>query len=419
MNTKDVVSQLCVGTRQRLMDSKMLRSFCSNPAAFSRERKLPLSRLILFLLRRMHRGSQLELDTFYEQLGYEESPVTKQALSKARKNLDYRAIKEFADMSAEAACQIDAPFLFKGMRLCAVDGSSIALENAPELREKYGTRGYGSCATTGLMSMLYDPLNDIILDAQMLRGACDERESVCAHLEQLKKISQTPALLLFDRGYPSKELMLWLNRQGYKFLMRCSSGFWQDFNEATSGDWFEIRIKKHYCNIRVIKVALSSGETELLLTNLGQQLLPCEEAGALYFQRWAIEEKFKLLKARLELESFSGRSEQTMLQDIYAAIYIANLAALMKRAIDADIAVNDACKTLRYSRHANQSRIIAKLRDRFILCFLLESDVKRNLLLQSIYDDVARFPQSFRPDRSVPRKRPRQRKHSLAYKPSL
>jgi len=30
-------------------------------------------------------------------------------LSKARKNLDYQAIKEFADMSAETACQIDDP----------------------------------------------------------------------------------------------------------------------------------------------------------------------------------------------------------------------------------------------------------------------------------------------------------------------
>ena len=419
MDAKELVPQLCERTRQQLMDSEMLRSFCTNPAAFTRERKLPQSRLILFLLRKIYRGAQLELDTYYEQLGCEESTVTKQALSKARKNLDYRAIKHFADMSAETACQIDDPRLYKGMRLCATDGTSMALENAPELCEKYGTRGYGSCATTGLMSMLYDPLNDIILDAQMLRGACDERTPIAAHLEQLKKISQVPPLLLFDRGYPSNELMLLLNGQGYKFLMRCSSGYRQDFNEATSGDWFQIRIKAHHCSIRVIKVVLSSGETELLLTNLEQQLLPCEEAGALYFQRWAIEEKFKLLKARLELEAFSGRSEQTMFQDIYAGIYIANLVALMKRAIDEDIAANDANKTLRYSRHANQSRIIAKLRDRFVRCFLLESDIERSLLLQSIYDDVARFPQSIRPDRSVPRKGPRRRKHSLAYKPCL
>lgn len=419
MKERNLVLLLLQRTGQLLMDAKTLRSLCSSPTAFSRERKLPLSRLVLLLLRRMHRGSQLELDAFYQQLGCEESTVTKQALSKARKNLDYRVIKEFADMSAEIACQIENPFLYNGMRLCAIDGSSVALENAPELREKYGTRGYGSCATTGLMSMLYDPLNDIILDTQTLRGACDERAAIPAHLERLEKISQTPALLLFDRGYPSKELMLRLSHQGSKFLMRCSKAFRQDFNEATSGDWFEIRIKNDRCNIRVIKVALPSGETELLLTNLQQQLLPCEEAGALYFQRWAIEEKFKLLKARLELESFSGRSEQTMLQDIYAAIYVANLVALMKRVVDEDIVTNDARKTLRYPRHANQSRIIAKLRDRFIHCLLLESDWKRNLLLRSIYRDIARFPQSIRPGRSFPHKEPRHRKHSLAYKPSL
>jgi hypothetical protein len=345
--------------------------------------------------------------------------VTKQALSKARKNLDYRAIKQFADMSAQVACQNDDPLLFKGMRLCAIDGTSLALENSPELREKYGTRGYGSCATTGLMSALYDPLNDIVLDTQMLRGACDERAAIATHLEQLKKISQIPPLLILDRGYPSKKLILWFDRQGYKFLMRCSKSFQEDFNEATSGEWFEIRVKKQLCHIRVIKLVLSSGETEILLTNLEEQLLACEEAGELYFQRWDIEEKFKLLKTRLELESFSGRSEQTMLQDVYAAIYILNLIALMKLTIDADIAAKDAGKKLRYRRQANQSRLIAKLRDRFLLCFLLQSDFERNLVLQCIYDDVARFPQSVRPGRSVPRKNPRHRKHSLAYKPSL
>ena len=322
-------------------------------------------------------------------------------------------------MSAQAACEIEKSKLYKGMRLCSVDGSSIALENAPELREKYGPRGFGSRATTGLLSMLYDPLNDIIMDVQMLRGAYDERASIAAHLERLQEISQAPTLLLFDRGYPSNALILWLNDQGHSFLMRCSKGFRKDFNEATSGEWFEIRIRNRCCKIRVIKVVLSSGETELLLTNLEQDILPCQEAGALYFQRWAIEEKFKLLKARLELESFSGRSEQTMFQDIYAAIYIANLVAMMKRAVDEDIAANDARKKLQYPRHANQSRIIAKLRDRFILCFLLDSDYHRDLLLESIYDDVSRFPQSIRPDRSVPRIGPRRRKHSLAYKPSL
>ncbi len=53
--------------------------------------------------------------------------------------------------------------------------------------------------------------------------------------------------------------------------------------------------------IRVIKVALSSGEMETLLTNLSEKHLPAAEAGELYFKRWGIETAYDTLKSKLQL----------------------------------------------------------------------------------------------------------------------
>ena len=55
--------------------------------------------------------------------------------------------------------------LFKGKyRLCAIDGSDIALDNAPALKEEFGSSGRAKNATTAMASIAYDPLNNWILD---------------------------------------------------------------------------------------------------------------------------------------------------------------------------------------------------------------------------------------------------------------
>ena len=72
----------------------------------------------------------------------------------------------------------------------------------------------------------------------------------------------------------------------------------------------------------MIKVVLSSGETETLVTNLSSKTFQTEEAGTLYFKRWGIEIKFDSLKNRLALENMSGRRPVTVYQDFWATMYI-------------------------------------------------------------------------------------------------
>ena len=49
----------------------------------------------------------------------------------------------------------------------------------------------------------------------------------------------------------------------------------------------------------------------------------------LYECRWKIEEGYKLLKARVELENFSGKTALAVKQDFFAKIFMMSLSAIL------------------------------------------------------------------------------------------
>ena len=52
-------------------------------------------------------------------------------------------------------------------------------------------------------------------------------------------------LMLFDRGYPSAELIMFLKQNNIKFLMRASAAFfWETRETKTHDENVEIRITK-------------------------------------------------------------------------------------------------------------------------------------------------------------------------------
>jgi hypothetical protein len=72
-----------------------------------------------------------------------------------------------------------------------------------------------------------------------------------------------------------------------------------------------------------------NGKVRVLMTNLfdaGQ--FPVSAFGDLYHKRWRIEEAFKRLKHRLNLEHVSGLSQQSVVQDVAAKIMSDNLQSL-------------------------------------------------------------------------------------------
>ena len=175
------------------------------------------------------------------------------------------------DTTAQLGRSEDGMDTFKGLHVSAIDGTTIALENMPELVDYFGCSGAGATAATARSSALYDVLNEVLLDARIDTFSCGEREMASQHILRLQDMGISNDLIIFDRGYASAKLIAQLFEAGVHFLMRVRRKFNKEIDALTSSDGFvEITHEQKVYRIRVVKFPLPSGEIETLITDLPQ-----------------------------------------------------------------------------------------------------------------------------------------------------
>ena len=414
MSMKDVIFTMSHNLVETCESSDDLRL---KKTAFTRKRKLGAKNILRILLQRLVGSLQLGIDAYYDHLL--EDPVSKQAFSKARADLNPEYVRKFADGIAEIHAADTSVPAYKGMRLIAIDGTDIALENSPALKEAFCCSGLRKDAATALGSLAYGPLDHAIYDCQLAPYATDERDLAIKHMERLKELELTGSLLLLDRWYPSKAFLAYTLNAGFFFVMRVREKWNLEVDQIKTQGKVTLSHDGQTFTIRVLKIPLAIGETETLLTNLNQKQLPIRNAGELYFKRWGIETAYDTLKSKLQLENFSGKTVVSVYQDFYATVYLAGLAAACSADADKHIALRDEKKQLKYRRKSSQNRTIAKLRERFWQILLESNDTLRAHLLERLCLDIASRPESIRPGRSPLHKKPRNKRFPMAKKAVL
>jgi len=151
---------------------------------------------------------------------------------------------------------------------------------------------------------------------------------------------------------------------------------------------------------RVIRLILSSGEQEILITNLYDEKYLIKDFKELYFFRWGIETKYDVLKNKLEIEKFTGLTKISIEQDFYAHIYLSNMAELAKKQSDAKIKSKNSGKSLKYEYQTNTNVLIGSLKDKFILMMLENNIRKRHNMYNQIMKTISRSTVPIRPGRS-------------------
>ena len=396
-NTQKLI-EICLDAPELRIDDK----------AFTRERSLGAKRILHLILHRIYHSLQLCLDKYFE--GIDMLPVSKQAFSQARKYLNPEYVRGFVDMTSELAAQDNTMPNYNGMRLIAIDGSDIALENTPELKETFGCSGPKNNAATALCSIAYGPLDHAIYDCRIDRYTADERSLAKAHIKRLSELGLCGSLLLSDRGYPSAEFIAFLYESGFQFVMRVRNKFNLDVDDIKTQGMVNLNHNGKEYRVRVLKVTLNNGETETLLTSLNQRQLPIRNAGTLYFERWKVEGAYDLIKSKLELENFSGKTKVSVLQDFYATMYLANISAFAAEEADEHVADADKNKNLKHSRKASRTRTIAKLRETFLDLITEQDEARRNARLDKLVSDISKYPIQVVPNRSPARKTPRNKR---------
>ena len=338
---------------------------------FTRNRGMSFSENVIFVVNKGNTSIQTELNRFFTN-HKEEISISEQAFSKARNHYDESPFKKLFAMTVEESYAENSRLSrkYRGYYLFAIDGTDVVLpQGNPELRKKYGDMK-GVSAAQG--SACYDILSERIVCAEMAPIKTDERKLAKKHLEELVRLGlNTKCIVIFDRGYPSLELLRYLNENGFKYLMRVRRKFNLDIDKIEKDE--EIEIKDIV--VRAVKVPLND-DYETLITNL--DWTP-EELFELYGKRWGIETDYNTLKNKIQAEAWSGLTETAVLQDFWASLFLNNLVLIEKFYADTLIQQNRANKNNKYIYKANINEIVGTIKDRFIKICLADKpeDVKK------------------------------------------
>ena len=399
--------------------------------AFCRNRILTFPIIIMFLLNMVKHALQDELDEFFKVIQggkVAKRIVTKSAFSQARQKLKYTAFIALNDEQVDYFYQRAELRRWHNLRLLAMDGSMGDLPNTQEISEHFGVwhpQSGGTCAKARI-SQLYDVLNKITVEAIIAPKSWGERALAERHLLYVG----VGDLLLVDRGYPAFWLFAAILQRQAHFCARMSISEWNVVKKfVASGKKEQLVLlrpgheAKKACRerdlpldpirVRLIRVELSSGEIEVLATSLlDATRFPQAIFQELYHLRWPVEEDYKVMKSRLEVENWSGKSVQAVYQEFHAAVFAKNHAAILAQPAQQEVDKQSEGKKHRYQ--INMTHLISKMKDTIV--YLLH-DTAILSLLQALWEQMVKTIEPIRPGRSFPRKKQVKRKRfAMNYK---
>jgi hypothetical protein len=349
--------------RRQLGDGSFVAAHRVRVEDFTRQRQLSFPIVMLFALQKTVKSLQRHLHEFLDELAQGElfEPVTAGAWTHARAKLKHTAFIELNRDCVLPAIYGEQPARpverWKGHRLVGIDSSLVRLPEHPDTFAEFTavsvTNQHGQTGTRypeGRVSVVYDLLNRVGLDARLEPSAISE---VTLAIEQLAA-AKVGDVLLSDRGFTGYAYLAWHAKRGLHFVARCSSGSFLAAQEL----FRQNRAKRSVIvkllaplqqqadlaahglplvlTVRFVSVRLPSGELEVLATSLlDAQQYPAAEFLALYHRRWAHETFHGLLKSRLDLENFSGKTPEAVRQDFHATVLLCNLESVLTASTNA------------------------------------------------------------------------------------
>lgn len=303
---------------------------------------------------------------------------------------------------------------YKGYRLIAIDGTKLHMPNRASVIEEFGyaENQVKRIFPMAISSTAYDILNHMVIDSCLENYRIDEKTLAHRHLDKIREL--TPGLkdiILMDRGYPSLYLFSKMISMGLDFIMRCSDkSFIKEVREFAQSNEAEKIIEIDLANeqrknlllrsklegkagrlrLRLVKIKLTSGVTEYIITSLlDQKTFTRKEIKELYHLRWGAETYINFQKNVLEMENFSGRTPETIRQDYYAKVLSSNIGSLMieeaQEELDEETSKNDKLKYNHYK--INRTVATGLMKDELIEMLIApekESEYRHKTLIKTI-----------------------------------
>jgi len=327
--------------------------FVKNPGHdFTRNRKLPFETMIQLLL---SMGGNTIYNELLEANDYDLNVATSSAFVQQRDKIKKFAL-EF--IFREFTMSFPALRTYRGFRLLADDGSDLHFATDPTDPDTYFQNKTDSKGFNLLhLNALYDLCNRIYVDALIQpRILANEHKALTDMVTRSQIVDKV--ILLADRGYECYNNFAYIERKGWKYVIRVkdvdSNGIlsgislpktrefdvpvhriltrsaskevlshpeiYRFLSYSTNFDFMDNQNKFYPISFRVVRFKISDDTYETLITNLDRSDFSLKELKALYNMRWGIETSFRHLKYSVGLVNFHAKKQVCVRDVVFARL---------------------------------------------------------------------------------------------------
>lgn len=356
----------------------------------------------------------------------EEKCITSGATTQARQRLGPEPLKWLFETSAVRWIEQDQDkFLFNGLHMLAMDGTTLRLADSPANREHFGAQSYAKNTVSSYPQSKGVTL--MMVATQLVRDARFGvyKSSELGLARELLPSVPDQSLTIVDRGFLSAELLVNLVRSGQNrhFLIPTKSNTKWKLVEGTADDCLvEMNVSAQArkkdptlpktWQARALRVINQAGKISYLLTSLiDSKKFKAADIIACYSRRWGIETSYRELKQTMlgtatSLRSMTVKGTE---QEIWGALLAYNLIRLemAKAALEAKCEPTEISFTLALATIQTELMMIGpataqgkipalltRLRERLVL------ELKARRPNRKFARIVKRVPQRY-PERSV------------------
>lgn len=314
-----------------------------------RHRRLPAEQvvwLMVALALYRHKSIGEVLDDLGLAIPDTQTPfVSKSAAAQARQRLGPAPLKWLFDRSARHwGMQDRRAYLFKGLQLFAMDGTTLRTHDTAENRDHFGAQLYASGTVAS-----YPQVRGVTVTAlptHLVYSAAFGPYSTNEMLYAKELIEDIPdeSLTVFDRGFLSAEILCTLTSSGTErhFIIPAKANTkWEVLDDGGNDTFVRMRVSPQartkrpelpeYWEARAITVVDVRGRKRILLTSLRdrRRYKPADIA-ACYERRWGIETSYRELKQTMLGTALTLRSKtvEGVYQEIWGTLIAYNLIRL-------------------------------------------------------------------------------------------
>lgn len=413
------------------MSRELKEKYRKKVSDFTRKRKMPFEYVLYYEINKRGLSGKMEIEEFEELV--ERTDITSTGVLKQREKLKGEVYNELRNDLLQTFYKeyVSEVKLYKGYILTATDGSEVELPNNRVTREKYGNGAKREDVARATISNSFDLLNHYVLSTVIKPEGYSELKMAEDHEGEIACLGLPyPVIRVKDRGYVSYKDIYYSGISDEKYVVRLKkTDFRKEIGEMVGNDeiieieyernranyykktepgfYEEIVTNKPTIQVRAVKIELSTGETEYLLTNLSETEVSYKEMGELYNLRWQIEINYHMLKESVKIETITSSKEDLIKQDIYSQMLVFNILQAF---------AEDARRKIDQSKYKHEMRInmnmaIGFMKKAYILILLEDDCDKQGEMIDLLSQKIEKYIVPVRPGRNYTRKRYKKNKY--------